>query len=73
MFSHAEDGVAEMNQQILELRVLRPYGYEVEPPLEMPLMSWLLAESVLALVDGVQSLLLIPWGCCTEEERLERP
>jgi len=42
-------------------------------PLGMLLMSWWLVESVLGLVDDVQSLLLIPWGCCTEEERLERP
>ena len=73
MFSHVEDGVAETNQQILELRVLHPYGYEAGPPLGVLLMSWWLVESVLGLVDDVQSLLLIPWGCCTEEERLERP
>jgi hypothetical protein len=47
MFSHVEDGVAEMNQQILELRVLHPYGYEAEPPQEMLLMSWWLVESLL--------------------------
>jgi hypothetical protein len=73
MFSHVEDGVAETSQQILELRVLRPYGYEAGPPLGMLLMSWWLVEPVLGLVDDVQSLLPIPWGCCTEEERLERP
>jgi len=74
MFSHVEeDGDAETIQRILGLQGSHPYDCAVETLLERLTLSWWLVRAVLALVDTVQSLPLIPWECYTEEERLETP